>query len=42
MDKDAFGNDDFEGECMISLEGLKDQMKHDLWFDLLDARQQPH
>ena len=36
MDKDTFGNDDFEGMCFVSLQGLRDQMKHDSWFDLTD------
>lgn len=36
MDKDTFGNDDFEGQCHVSLNGLRDQMKHDSWFDLTD------
>lgn len=34
MDKDTFGNDDFDGQCLISLSTLKDQMKHDSWYDL--------
>ena len=34
MDKDVFGTDDFEGECRISLDKLRDQMKHDEWFEL--------
>lgn len=34
MDRDVFGTDDFEGECLVNLIDLKDQMKHDLWFDL--------
>ena len=24
MDKDTFGNDDFEGMCFVSLQGLRD------------------
>lgn len=36
MDKDTFGNDDFEGQCLVSLNGLRDQMKHDSWFDLTE------
>lgn len=38
MDKDTFGNDDFEGMCFVSLQGLRDQMKHDSWFDLTDEQ----
>ena len=34
MDKDTFGNDDFEGQCEIDLNMLRNQMKHDTWFDL--------
>jgi hypothetical protein len=39
MDKDTFGNDDFEGQCFVSLNGLRDQMKHDSWFDLTDENE---
>ena len=39
MDKDTFGNDDFEGQCHVSLNGLRDQMKHDSWFDLTDENE---
>jgi Ca2+-dependent lipid-binding protein len=38
MDKDTFGNDEFEGQCQVTLNGLRDQMKHDQWFDLVDQR----
>ena len=31
MDKDTFGNDDFEGQCIVSLNMLRDQMKKDEW-----------
>ena len=34
MDRDLVGSDDFEGMCSITLDILKDQMKHDLWFQL--------
>lgn len=27
MDKDTFGNDDFEGKCEVDLNDLRDQMK---------------
>lgn len=40
MDKDTFGNDEFEGMCYVSLNGLRDQMKHDSWFDLTDKNGQ--
>jgi hypothetical protein len=40
MDKDTFGNDEFEGMCYVSLNGLRDQMKHDSWFDLTDSNGQ--
>lgn len=36
MDKDTFGNDDFEGQCLVSLHDLRDQMKHDVWVELTD------
>lgn len=36
MDKDTFGNDDFQGECHYELDNLRDQMKHDVWLDLRD------
>ena len=36
MDKDTFGNDDFEGQCTVSLNMLRDQMKKDEWFQLVD------
>lgn len=42
MDKDTFGNDDFEGQCFVNLQDLRDQMKHDLWFDLLDRDGRQH
>ena len=29
MDKDTFGNDEYEGQCQVSLNSLRDQMKHD-------------
>jgi Ca2+-dependent lipid-binding protein len=29
MDKDTFGNDEFQGKCFVSLSILRDQMKHD-------------
>ena len=42
MDKDSFGNDDFAGQVYIPIsELLKDQMKHDLWFELEDANGNP-
>ncbi len=34
MDRDLVGSDDFEGCAKINLDSLKDQMKHDLWFEL--------
>lgn len=33
-DKDDFGSDDFEGQFTVSLDGLKDQGQHDVWYDL--------
>lgn len=36
MDKDTFGNDDFEGQCIVNLQDLRDQMKHDIWCELFD------
>ena len=33
-DKDDFGSDDFEGQFTVSLDALKDQGQHDIWFDL--------
>ena len=41
MDKDTFGNDDFEGQCKVSLTLLRDQMKHDSWFELRDKDDGP-
>jgi Ca2+-dependent lipid-binding protein len=41
MDKDTFGKDEFEGKCMVPLNLLRDQMKHDQWFDLLEEGNQP-
>jgi len=40
MDKDTFGNDDFAGECYIDLDTLRDQMKHDTWYDLHEKDRQ--
>ena len=34
MDRDPVGTDDFEGKCTIPLRDLRDQMKHDEWFNL--------
>lgn len=42
MDKDTFGNDDFEGQCQVSLQDLRNQMKHDLWFELQDKDGTPN
>lgn len=42
MDKDTFGNDDFQGVCYVSLNGLRDQMKHDSWFELTDKNGQQY
>lgn len=36
MDKDTFGNDDFKGQTEIDMEQLRDQMKHDMWYDLVE------
>jgi len=36
MDHDTIGKDDFEGEVTIPLSLLKDQMKHDQFFQLHD------
>ncbi len=36
MDKDTFGNDEFQGECYIDLDTLRDQMKHDMWYELCE------
>ena len=33
-DKDDFGSDDFEGQFTVTLDNLKDQGQHDIWFDL--------
>jgi Ca2+-dependent lipid-binding protein len=41
MDKDTFGNDEFQGKCFVSLSILRDQMKHDQWVDLDDDHGQP-
>lgn len=41
MDKDTFGNDDFEGQCIVSLNMLRDQMKKDEWFQLTDKDGSP-
>ena len=42
FDKDTFGSDEFEGMCQVDLQGmLQDQMKHDLWFDLLQKDGEP-
>jgi Ca2+-dependent lipid-binding protein len=41
MDKDTFGNDDFEGQCHFNLNELLDQMKHDQWIDLVDQVGKP-
>ena len=35
-DRDLVGSDDFEGCCEISMDILKDQLKHDLWLELFD------
>ena len=32
--KDVFGANDIIGRCSIPLEFLRDQLKHDEWFDL--------
>ncbi len=41
-DKDTFGSDEFEGMCFVDLqEDLNDQMKHDLWIDLIDKEGNP-
>ena len=43
MDKDTFGNDDFEGQCQVDLhDDLYDQSKHDNWYDLTDKTGNPH
>lgn len=34
MDKDFGEDDDFEGQCMVSLDSLYDQQKIDNWFNL--------
>jgi hypothetical protein len=34
MDKTDIGRDQIIGECKIGLENLKDQYKHDDWFNL--------
>ena len=34
FDKADLGNDSLIGECNLTLENLKDQYKHDDWFDL--------
>ena len=36
MDYDAFSRNDFLGQVVISLEQLRDQTKHDDWFDIID------
>jgi hypothetical protein len=36
MNKGTLYEGEFEGQCYVSLNGLRDQMKHDLWFDLTD------
>jgi Ca2+-dependent lipid-binding protein len=39
FDKDTFGQDDFEGECEVSLQedpGIRGQKKVDIWCDLFD------
>ena len=41
MDKDTFGNDDFEGGCQVNLLALRDQMKHDQWVEFSDERGLP-
>lgn len=33
-DRDDFGTDDFEGRFEVTLEDLRDQSPHDVWFDL--------
>jgi len=33
-DRDDFGTDDFEGRFDVTLDDLKDQSPHDVWFDL--------
>lgn len=41
MDKDRFGGDDFEGMAVINLNTLRDQMKKDEWFNLVDQAGKP-
>jgi len=36
MNKGTLYEGEFEGQCYVSLNALRDQMKHDLWFDLTD------
>jgi hypothetical protein len=35
--KDTYGTNDILGRCEISLQPLRDQMKHDQWFELEKA-----
>ena len=35
-DKDHLSTDEMVGQCQISLQDLRDQMKHDQWCDLTD------
>lgn len=46
-DRDTFGKDEFEGMFYVPLEpeemiNLRDQMKHDLWFELFNEQGEPH
>ncbi len=34
MDKDVVKSDDFEGQCFIALDTLKDQQKVENWYNL--------
>jgi Ca2+-dependent lipid-binding protein len=32
--KDVYGSNDILGQCFINFQGLRDQMKHEEWFEL--------